>query len=74
MGRNRSAERIIQGDYGDYISNVTSSDEDENYLMCHECRSYIRHSLYWVINEEVLCDDCARAKYQRGVEGRYEEL
>ena len=65
---------IYSGDYSDWISNVTDDDEDENYVMCHECRTYIRHTSYWYINGQVLCDDCARAKYQRGVEGRYEEL
>lgn len=64
----------IAGTYDDWISNVTDDLEVENCLMCHECHSYIRHSQYWYINGEVLCDDCARAKYQRGNEGRFEVM
>ena len=41
----------------------------ENYLICDECRSYIEQGTYWEINGEVLCDDCARMKYQRGIRG-----
>lgn len=65
MGRRQNPA----GDYDDWISNIT---EDEEIIMCVECRSYIRNDIYWEINGEVLCDDCARAKYQRGVMGDYD--
>ena len=66
MGRRKDPA----GDYDDWISNITG--EDEIIIICNECGNYIRNDIYWQINEEVLCDDCARAKYQRGVMGRYD--
>lgn len=62
---------LTGGDYDDWISNLTDI-EGKEFVMCHECRSYIRNDVYWCINEEVLCDDCAKAKYQRGIRARYE--
>ena len=60
------------GGYDDWISNLTEQ-EDRQYLVCHECRNYIVNETYWKINGEVLCDDCAKAKYQFGVEEIYYE-
>lgn len=61
------------GGYSDWIANLTEMEENE-FLICHECGNYIRHTVYWDIYGEILCDDCAKAKYQRGAEGRYGEL
>ena len=53
------------GGYGDWISSLTE-DTIQHHLYCYECKTHITGS-YWYINEEVLCDDCAKWKYQRGV-------
>ncbi len=66
MGRKDPA-----GGYEDWIANITQ--EEDIILICDECRSYIRNEVYWEINGEILCDDCAKAKYQRGVSGEYYE-
>lgn len=62
----------VTGDYDDWTSNLTETDETR-FVICGECGSYVRNDKYWYINEEILCEDCARMKYQRGVAGRYEE-
>lgn len=55
------------GGYEDWISNLTEED-GRQFLECHECRTYIVNAKYWKINGEILCDDCARAMYQFGVD------
>lgn len=61
------------GGFDDWISNLTQ--EGRQYLICHECGTYIANAYYWKIDGEVLCDDCARARYQFGTnELDYDEL
>lgn len=55
------------------LSIMAAYQEEDTILICDECRSYIRNEVYWEINGEILCDDCAKAKYQRGVSGEYYE-
>lgn len=55
-----------QEDWEDYVSNIMGK-KTRQYLTCSECGNYIDHSVYWEINGEVLCDDCAKSIYQRGV-------
>ena len=52
--------------YGDIISDLTDL-HPKQYLICHECGNYIEEfDVYWEIDGETLCDDCARVMYQRG--------
>lgn len=55
---------IASGDWGEYISNLTE-EQEESYLICHECGDYIEETQYWEIGGRILCDDCARLIYQR---------
>lgn len=67
MGRTDPA-----GGYSDWISNLTETDE-QDFEICQECGNYIEDSTYWDFGGEILCDDCAKAKYQRGQIRRYTE-
>ena len=59
------------GRYSDWISNLTD-EAIERHLYCYQCRSHISGT-YWYINEEVLCDDCAKSIYQRGIDDELSE-
>lgn len=55
----------LGGGYDDWVSSLTE-DTMRQHLYCYLCKSHISGT-YWEINEEILCDDCARMLYQRGV-------
>lgn len=59
------------GGYADWISSLTD-ETIERHLYCYECKSHISGT-YWKINEEILCDDCARMIYQRGIDDELSE-
>lgn len=68
MGRHNPAG----GGYSDWISNLTETNE-QDFEICMECGNYLQNTVYWDICGEILCDDCAKAKYQRGQMIRYTE-